>query len=212
MKRGVVLFSSRLMGIMNWITLLLYLQLLWILFTAVGLIIGGIFPATFAVFGVTRKWIRDQPDIPMFKTFLQLYKQAFGKANLIGWSVILLGSSLLYYFNLARSLTGIFSTILVVIIITIAIVYLMTVLFLIPVYVHFDIKILEVIKHAVFIAISYPLHIVAMASTLISFWYLMLYIPALFPFIGLSLLANVLMLISNNAFNSVERKIKQSEL
>lgn len=207
-KWGVELLEGRLMSFMNWIATLLYLQLLWMLFTVIGLIIGGFFPATFTVFGVARKYIRGQSDVPMYRTFVDMFKQSLGKANLLGWGVAIVGFSLYYYFNLVKSLPGIASSILIVIIITLALIYIMTALFLIPVYVHFDVKILEVIRHAIIIALSHPFHTFALAITLVGFWYLM-YIPALFIFIGLSLLAFAMMFIANLAFNRIEQRVNE---
>lgn len=195
------------MDVMNWITFLIYLQLLWVVFTIAGLVVGGVFPATFAMFGVIRGSLRDQSDVPVFKTFVQMYKEAFGKANLLGWGAFLVGFSLYFYYAWSRNLTGFVAVVLMMIVIFLAIIYLMTVLFLVPVYVHFDIKILEVIRHATFIAISHPFHLIAMVATFIGFWYLLFYIPGAIVFIGLSLLAYVLMFIANAAFNSMERKI-----
>lgn len=65
--------------VMEWISRFVYLQFLWAMFTVVGLIGFGFFPATLTMFAVTRKWIRGQTDIPLFPVFKQLYKKDFLK-------------------------------------------------------------------------------------------------------------------------------------
>ncbi|MBO1913821.1 DUF624 domain-containing protein, partial [Microvirga sp. 3-52] len=55
----------------EWLAKLLHVQVIWILFCLIGLFIGGIFPATFTMFSIIRKWIMKQDDFPVFKTFLK---------------------------------------------------------------------------------------------------------------------------------------------
>ncbi|MBO0600707.1 DUF624 domain-containing protein [Sporosarcina sp. E16_3] len=197
--------SSKLMRFAEWLTKLLHIQLIWILFCLIGLVIGGIFPATFSMFAIIRKWIIKQDDFPVLKTFMRTYKKVFIKSNILGYGMILLGFSIYYYIQLFSSI----SIVLVAVTSMFGLVYLMTSLFIIPVYVHFNISLPEVIKHAGIIAVSHPLHILLMVLSLIAFWYIMLLLPAMLPFIGFSFLSYVLMFIANTAFTSIERKVAQ---
>ncbi|MBO0600588.1 DUF624 domain-containing protein [Sporosarcina sp. E16_3] len=201
--------DGKLMQVMNWITRLLYLQLIWVVFCLVGLVICGIFPATFTMFGISRKWIRGNTDFPVFTTFKQMYKESFIKANILGWWIVLLAFSLYYYFDLISNFTGMISIILIAILITISLLFLVTSLFIIPVYVHFDVRLLMVIRHAVTIAISHPLHVLFMLATVITFYSLMLIVPGVFILIGISSFTLVLMIIANLAFNNIERKLNK---
>ena len=189
----------------EWLTKLLHIQLIWILFCLIGLVIGGIFPATFSMFAIIRKWIIKQDDFPVLKTFMRTYKKVFIKSNILGYGMILLGFSIYYYIQLFSTI----SIVLVAVTSMFGLVYLMTSLFIIPVYVHFNISLPEVIKHAGIIAVSHPLHILLMVLSLIAFWYIMLLLPAMLPFIGFSFLSYVLMFIANTAFTSIERKVAQ---
>ncbi|WP_210471326.1 YesL family protein [Sporosarcina sp. 6E9] len=187
----------------EWLAKLLHVQVIWILFCLIGLFIGGIFPATFTMFSIIRKWIMKQDDFPVFKTFLKTYKESFFKTNLLGYGMILLGSSIYYYIKLFSSI----SIVLVVVSLLFGLVFLMTSLFIIPVYVHFDISLPEVIKHAGVIAVSHPLHILLMVVSLIGFWYFLFLVPAIVPFVGFSFISYILMFIANSAFTSIERKV-----
>lgn len=204
--------DGKLMHVMNWITRLLYLQIIWVVFCLIGLLIGGIFPATFTMFGISRKWIREDTEFPVFTTFKQMYKESFLKANILGWWIVLLGFSLYYYYNLISSFTGMISIILISLLITIVLLFLVTSLFIIPVYVHFDVRFLMVIRHAVTIAISHPLHVLFMLVTVITFYYLMLLVPGVFILIGISSFTLVLMIIANLAFNNIERKLNNNSI
>src|SRR5690625_6922967 len=70
---------------------LAYVNLLWILFTILGLGIFGIFPATIALFAVTRKWVMGDRDIPVFSTFWQTFRKEFLKSTLLGWVLFVIG-------------------------------------------------------------------------------------------------------------------------
>ncbi len=195
------------MDVMNWITRLLYLQFLWGAFSLLGIVVGGVFPATFTMFGISRKWIREGTGFPVFTTFKKMYKESFFKANILGWWIVLLGFSLYYYFNLTNNFAGALSIISIAILITLSLLYAVTSLFIIPVYVHFDVRLLQVIRHAVAIAVMHPLHVVGLLTTIISFYYLMLLVPGVFILMGISSFAIVFMLIANMAFTNIERKL-----
>lgn len=198
-----------LMRVLSAITRFIHLQLIWILFTIIGLVIGGIFPATFAMFALTRKWIREHTDDPIFKIFKNFYKESFVKANFFGWFMTLLSFSIYFYFNWFSELTGGMSVVLNAFLLFLAIIFLIVALFLIPVYVHFDIDVLNVFKFSLTTALSYPLHTVAMIIILIVFWYLLMFLPIIFLFIGFSVLAFILMTIANAAFERIDRKLNK---
>ncbi|CQR47168.1 hypothetical protein BN1058_01459 [Paraliobacillus sp. PM-2] len=203
--------DSKLMQFMEWITKMLHVQILWVLGTLLGLVIGGIFPATFAMFAINRKWVLGQ-DFAVGKTFFQTYKENFLKANGLGFGLGLVGASFIYYMNLFSAIGGITSIVLVVITFTFILLFLMTLLFIIPVYVHFNISIPEVVKHALVMSISNPLHVLLMVLTFIGFWFLTDMVPVLLPFIGISVFTYILMRIAIAAFISVEKKINEQHV
>src|SRR5690625_6051612 len=74
-----------------WIPHFAYLNLLWVVFTVVGLIFFGFLPATAAMFAVVRKWIGGEADIPVLPTFWKSYRKEFVKINIIGYIVFIIG-------------------------------------------------------------------------------------------------------------------------
>src|SRR5690625_5218522 len=73
-----------------WITRFAYLNLLWVVFTFVGLIFFGFLPATAAMFAVVRKWIGGEANIPVLPTFWKSYRKEFVKINIIGYIVFII--------------------------------------------------------------------------------------------------------------------------
>ncbi|MEK5440833.1 YesL family protein [Fredinandcohnia sp. FSL W7-1320] len=202
-------YMEKLNTIMEWITRFFALQLIWILFCLVGLGIGGIFPATFTMFAICRKWINKQTEVPIFKTFWELYRKGFLKTNLLGWVTTLTGCSIYYYFQLFKGSESMMDMVLFIAVWIAGILYLMTVLLMIPVYVHFDIKLFSVAKHALIIAIAHPFHTASIAALTVGFSMVIILIPGLFPFFSFSLLAFGVMWIANSAFTKMEQKVSK---
>ncbi|MEH7179295.1 YesL family protein [Neobacillus vireti] len=204
-------YMEKLNTIMEWIMRFFVLQLIWILFTLVGLVIGGIFPATFSMFAICRKWLNKQTEFPIFRTFWDLYRKGFLKTNLLGWVTTLTGCSLYYYFQLFKGGEGTIDLVLLIVVWIAGILYLMTALLMIPVYVHFDIKLINVVKYALIIAISNPFHCLSMAALIAGFCMVMVLVPALIPFFSFSVLAFGLMWMAKSAFTRLEQKVAKLE-
>lgn len=198
-----------LMKVLTWITKFIHIQLLWIFFTLIGLVIGGIWPATFSMFAMIRKWIREHSDDPIFKTFWKHYKESFLKANFFGWFMTLLGYSIYFYFNWFNDLTGGTYVVVNALLIFFTVIFISVALFIIPVYVHYDIQLLDVFKFALTTSMTSPLHVLAMVLVVIVFWFLLAFFPFVFIFVGLSVLVYILMTIANAAFNKIDRKLKE---
>lgn len=204
-------YMEKLNTIMEWIMRFFVLQLIWILFCLVGLVIGGIFPATFSMFAICRKWLNKQTEFPIFRTFWDMYRKGFLKTNLLGWVTTLTGCSLYYYFQLLKGTEGTMGLVLLIAVWIAGILYLMTALFIIPVYVHFDIKLIDVAKYALIISIAHPFHVISMAALIIGFSMVIILIPGLFPFFSFSVLAFGLMWMAKSAFTRMEQKVSKLE-
>jgi uncharacterized membrane protein YesL len=75
-----------------WISKLAYINLLWILFSLIGLVVLGITPSTVGIFAVVRKWLREGIDhTPILQTYWTTYKKEFWRANLLGFVFLIIG-------------------------------------------------------------------------------------------------------------------------
>src|SRR5699024_647800 len=92
-------YDGKLVSIMSWITRFFYIQLLWIGFSLFGLVIGGLFPATFTLFDISRKLNREGVNFPSFQTYLKMFRGMFIKANILGWFMVLFAFSLYFYYS-----------------------------------------------------------------------------------------------------------------
>lgn len=188
----------------NWMFKLMYLQVLWAVFSILGLIVIGIFPATAGVFTVTRKWVENDVDTPIFKTFIKSYKSSFTKVNGVGFIMLLIGIFLGYDYIISKNMLNLFF--LHMILIAIIFIYMLTLCYLFPTFVHYELKSLQYIKQSFLIMASSPLENIGIIICLIILYYLYALLPVSFVLLGVTITAYLLMRLSYSAFNKVQQK------
>ncbi|MFC0270402.1 YesL family protein [Metabacillus herbersteinensis] len=194
----------------EWVTRLAYLNLLWIAFSLAGLVIFGLMPSTIAMYTVTRKWVTEDPDIPLFKTFFEAYKKEFKKANLFG--LILFGTSALFYVNFRiLALINAEVSIITMIFLSLLAVFGVLLLLVFPVYVHYDIRMLQTFKYALLIGLSRPLNSIAMIAGAIGVVYLILLHVTLIIFFSGSLFSLIMTALAVKAFKSIEQSYEKRQ-
>ncbi|MGO4936027.1 YesL family protein [Fundicoccus sp. Sow4_H7] len=67
---------------------IIYLNILWILFTILGLGIFGIGPATYAISKYLSRWLIYKEEPAVFKSFFTYYKENFLQSMLTSWIII----------------------------------------------------------------------------------------------------------------------------
>ncbi|MDA1475849.1 YesL family protein [Bacillus changyiensis] len=140
----------------EWVLRLAYLNMLWIGFSLGGLIIFGLAPATVAMFAVTRQWVLGRRDIPVFETFFETFKKEWGKSSILG--LILLLITLLFYFDFKMAVFYFGGQLAVLsLLVSLFIIYSIILLHICPIYVHYDMKQMEVLKYSFIIGFSQPL-------------------------------------------------------
>jgi uncharacterized membrane protein YesL len=133
----------------EWIMLLSYLNILWLVFTVLGLGVLGFMPSTVAMYHITRKWGLGERDFSIFQTFLSVYKQEFWRVQILGTIYATIGFLLIFNIHFFSDqnivvakyiFIGLFS------------VYLISLLFLFPTYVHYEMKLMDYIKSTLIMA------------------------------------------------------------
>lgn len=193
----------------QWILHALYLQLLWFIFTIIGVVLFGIMPATIAVFTVWRKLTLEGNDIPIFKTFMKSYKDNFIKTN--GLGLLFFAVGLFIYFDLKIIEMNINWYPLYLVFLFLFVIYVTVLLFFFPVYVHYDLKTIQYPKQSLLIALSRPLETLGMIISLVILYYIFIYVPILLFFVGISFVAYPLTLIAIRAFDKLDEKASKLE-
>lgn len=187
----------------EWVTKLACLNLLWIMFTFVGLGLFGLFPSTTAMFTVTKKWLAQREDIQLFKTFYKTFKKEFWRSN--GLGLIIIGISFVFYvdFKILTMMTedAIYIGIPLLCLLMICSVML---LYLFPVYVHYKGTYLQLFKNAFLISLSKPIHTITLITGVFGLSYIVFYHITILLFFSGSLLALVMTALCQKAFHSID--------
>ncbi|MCH1624476.1 YesL family protein [Fredinandcohnia quinoae] len=198
-KRSLVYYA-------DWALKLVYVNILWLFGSVLGLFVTGIFPSTIAMFAVIRKWLQGEDDFSTFMYFRQVYQKEFLGSNLYGYIWAILGFILYFDLQFFRQFTSLWSLLLTYFTFMIGVIYVLCLLFAFPVYVHFQLRPLQYIKNTILLVLSQPIVSVIMALAFYFPYYLMIKIPGLLPFFCGSLIAFCLMMIAMKLFNKLEKK------
>ncbi|WP_245629911.1 YesL family protein [Domibacillus robiginosus] len=163
-------------------------------------------PSTLALFTISRKFIIGEDDIPVFQTFWKTYRNEFLKGNALGL-ILLLGGALWYAdFTYFKNAAGTFSPVFHSLMIVVGFVYLVILLYVFPVYVHYDKKFFQYFKQAAVIGLLQPASLFLMlVCTLLNVCFL-LYFQGFIPLISVSLICYVNMWIALKSFQHIENK------
>lgn|SRR5690606_31929158 len=190
----------------TWMLRLAYLNILWLFFTLVGLVFFGLFPATSAMFTITRKWIfLGERNLKLFKTFWTAYKHDFLKQNGYGLIFLLVGYFIYYDITFIQLNPGKFSF-LIPVIILIFTGSMITLLFFFPVFVHFKLSFFQYIKQALLIGISSILELVGMIASIFLIYGMVVLLPGTIPLFTGSVLAVAITFLSQRAFKRIAIK------
>ena len=188
----------------NWLAKVMYLHLLWVLFTVLGLGIFGISPATAALFSVMHKWFDEDFDIPIFKQFYTAYKTQFLKSNGLGLILIALGAFLFFDMNISKQViqTAYIHFLLLVVVFL----YAITVMYFFLVFARYELKFFQYFKQSFFIAFARPMETIAMLICLWLLYYLFSFLPVLIFFMGSSAICFPIAWFAYRACIQIEEK------
>lgn len=195
----------------EWVTRLAYLNILWIAFSLAGLLVLGFFPATAALFSVTRRWVMGEVDVPVFQTFWKSYKETFWQANRLGILVVL--PAVLFGINfMIFEQYGAPLPFMPFLLTSFFMLYSVVALFLFPVYVHYDVPLKQTIKYSLIIGLLRPFHTVIMIASLVGMAYVIMQHVTFVLFFSGSAFGSVLMWFAMKAFHTMAEKQEKTSL
>ncbi|WP_134699319.1 YesL family protein [Ammoniphilus sp. YIM 78166] len=207
---------TRLMGgfyrISEWITRLAYANLLWIAGNLLGLFLLGFFPATAALFAITRKWVMGEADIPVFRTFWKSYKEEFVKGNLMGLIVVIIGYILYIDFNFLLQLEGSPLRWLYLPLLGLTFFYVLLLFYLFPVMVHYELNKRNILKNSFLFSVTSPITSMVMLLGGLLIYFIMIRFPGLMIFFGGSSLALLLTGSAHFAFRKNQKRIESNRI
>ncbi|MBM7540698.1 YesL family protein [Amphibacillus cookii] len=201
--------TKRLLSIINHVAVIIsryaYINLLWVAFVLLGGVIFGIMPATISMFTVIRKWLHQNSDDSIFQTFYYTYKQEFIKSNTL-MAVLLVFAVLLYsniaYAGLIRE-TSLYPFFLAITFIALSL-YIILMLYIAPVYVHYQFTFKRYLAYSIHIGLANILHTTAMVVSLLGFYYLSMKFPGIILFFSFSVSASIVDFFAQFSFNNLQ--------
>lgn len=172
---------------LDWVARLAYVNLLWLAFTALGLVVLGLLPATIALFALLRQWLRGNEPVPIHRAFWEVYRADFWKANRLG--LVLAAPAGWLYLALA-ALGASESTVARLaqyLLFGVAIMYGVTLLYCPPVFAHLELPVGGIVRAAFVLGVSHPLQSLLMVAGGAVALLAMLAVPGVLPFFGVSL-------------------------
>lgn len=190
--------TARVYRVLEVFTDLVYLNLLWIV---ACLPVITVAPATAAMFGVVRGWIRGK-DTPIAREFFSLFRENFGRAFLVCLVWTGLGAFLVVDFLLVGQMES-FRRPLFVVLLVLALLYASATVYLFPVLVNYELRWKGVIKNSVLYSIARPLTTLQCLLTVAVAYFVVasLWITV---FLAASVTAYAVYFLCDRAFESVE--------
>jgi len=194
--------------ILEWIMVLAWLNILWVIFTLLGFVIFGWAPATVSLLSMLRKIHKEKNlRLPKFKEFYHHYKANFMKANGVGLILIITIFVLGYGFMTLPYLPGLSFYVMFNFYVVMTSLFMVMSIFVFPTLTHYQATFINYFKYALLIGLS-NLHygllcVISLALTYILFRAF----PGLILFFPISVPCAILMFITLKAFNRIENKI-----
>lgn len=187
-----------------WVMRLSYLNILWIVFTLLGLVVGGFAPSTLAMFSVLRKWVMEKKEIKVFPLFWKSYREEFVRSNIIFAILALIGWVLYLDVQILKHVGGMVYTISVVIIVSLTIIFSLISLVIFPVLSHYQFKTLEYFKYTFLIVLSSPIKMVLMVLGIGLIVLGFLAMPSMAIFFSGSLFSLIIMYFTSTIFKRID--------
>ncbi|MFC0560562.1 YesL family protein [Halalkalibacter alkalisediminis] len=190
----------------DWVIRFVYVNILWILFSLLGLVLVGFFPATTAMVAIVRKWIMGEYDIPIFKSFLKAFQTDFKRANTLGYILIVIGAVLYIDSQILQQLSNPYWQLLHIPMVIVFVIFAVMVLYIIPLYVHYHLSDLFIIRNALLLVFKHPVMTILLGLSLYGLYVISLNYPAVAVLCGGSATSFIIMRFSIILFEKNEQR------
>ncbi|WP_058306510.1 YesL family protein [Gracilibacillus massiliensis] len=182
---------------------LVYLNILWFFFSLLGAGIFGIVPASVTLCKLQKRWLEEKYTRSITKEFWNYYKKHFFRSNGLAIIMLIIGGIIYFDLTFFMKMEGLVPQMVSIMIFILSVWFMMTLIYIFPIYVSYQLKLLEYIKYAFIIGMLNPLKTVGIAVSLFGIVYLSLFYPQILFSVGISLTFFMIMIISLQAIDHV---------
>lgn len=140
----------------DWFMRIVKLNIAWLLTSLLGLLIFGLFPATYAAFYVADRWIHGDVDIKIWRTFFKAFRRGYLHSQLLGIiisaGIFILCVDILFFRQVKSQWVG---TIVIVLLVILLICLIIIAIYMYPIKVSFDLNVRNTFKTAFFSGLSH---------------------------------------------------------
>ncbi|MBQ0138850.1 MAG: DUF624 domain-containing protein [Kurthia sp.] len=194
---------SKLFVICEWIMRLAILNILFVFFSCVGLIIFGIAPAYTAMSAIFKRLYEGQ-EVSIIPSFYHVFKAEFFKSNKFGllysYFILLLFVNFLFIQTLPAQL----QTVAMFIIILFAILLLMSFIYIFPLYLKFETTTWRLIKNSFYVSLAFLPRTLLTIFLIIGLLALCIYQPILIFIFGFSTLSAITLINSTDCLLKIQ--------
>nr|WP_285876973.1 DUF624 domain-containing protein [Fictibacillus phosphorivorans] len=177
---------------MEWIWKLVYLNIVWILFS---LPLITLIPATFVMFSIVNKWLTEDQDPNLFSTFIREFKSYFWKSYPLGIVLIVLGAFLTADLLILKDLHSTYWLTVRYALIVVMFFFLVTASYSIPIYIHYGLSWYKTLFVSFMIGLRQPLTTFLMLCGILLVVMLVLFATG----IGICVMGSLIALITSKA-------------
>lgn len=192
--------------LLEWLWFFIYLNLLWLGFTLLGVIVVGVLPATLAVMAVMQRFVTGDKDFSIFRSFFEAFKTHFFKANIIGLFIGVLSYLLWFNYHYLLTTTGGEAILLALGWNVTLVVVIVFVLYSFPLYLYQPKHLKTLVKDSLLLVLATPLSFLSMVISVGLVGAFLSIVPGMIPFLGIALLSWVMMWNMHQALLRVARK------
>lgn len=195
--------------ITEWVLRLVWTNILWIGFTLLGLVVFGIMPATVALFTVTRKWAQKELDFSIWEVFKEAYVKEWKASNIMGLIFFIIGFILVADIRFFANIEGFYGLFILIFFIVLSLIFVMTLIFFFPIYVHYTFSTKAYLKQSFIYAFVSFKETILILLGLFFIGFLVYRTPGFIPFVTGVLPAYWIMNVCMKKFRYLERQYEQ---
>jgi|SRR5699024_759841 len=205
METGLI---SQINTFCTWFGRMVFLNLLWLFFTVIGIGIFGFFPSTIAMITVIKSWLRKDDNQPIAFLFWKTYKREFLKSQSLGLFALIIGVILLLDFHFIFSPELSIPIYIQMIFLLMGITYIITILYTLSLYVFLKMNFKSYIKNSIILVFTHPMH----SLILVISCFIMIYLSFRYAGMLLFFTGSILALIMATVTQDIIRKVKTKSI
>ena len=191
---------------LEWLWHFVYLQLLWLFSTLLGLVVFGFFPALYSTHVVMSRFVKGDRQFSIFKVFAASYRQHFFTANGYGLLFVFGVYLLTFNFNYLKVVSGLEHTLLSTCWVMGLVLFTVVSLYLFPTRILTEVKGKALIKNSLILALGAPLSFILLIVSIMALGFALYMVPGLIPFLSVTPFS---FLVMGQLYTVVNRMIRK---